>query len=90
MTWWPGALTRDQARDEVARIVSTGRPRRPWAVTLGWGVMGTGVALTLGGSPVVCLLAFLVAVAIDRTRVLLPLGRIRPSTNRRRGGSWPP
>ena len=81
-----GALTRDQARDEVARIVSTGRPRRPWAVTLGWGVMGTGVALTLGGSPVVCLLAFLAAVAIDRTRVLLPLGRIPPFYQQAAGG----
>ena len=81
-----GTLTRDQARDEVARIVSTGRHRRPWAVTLGWGVMGTGVALTLGGSTVVCLLAFLAAVAIDRTRVLLPLGRIPPFYQQAAGG----
>ena len=37
-------------------------------MTLGWGVMGTGIALTLGGSPLVCLLAFVAACAIDRTR----------------------
>src|SRR3954451_18378911 len=45
-----GRLTRDEARDEVAAIVSTGHLRPPWRVTLGWGVMGIGVALTLGGS----------------------------------------
>src|SRR4051794_22284321 len=56
-----GRSTRDEARDQVARIVSTGHLRRPWTVTLGWGVMGTGVALTLGGTPIVCLLAFLAA-----------------------------
>lgn len=71
-----GDLTRDGARDEVARIMSSGLHRKPSAVTIGWGVMGAGVALTLGGDAVVCLLAFLAAVAIDRTRVLLRLGRI--------------
>ena len=71
-----GTLTRDEARDEVARIVATGPRRRAAAVAIGWGLMGIGVALTLGGTAVVCLLAFLAAVAIDRTRVLLPLERI--------------
>ncbi|MCY4726547.1 threonine/serine exporter family protein [Nocardioides sp. STR2] len=71
-----GAITRDQARDEVARIVSTGHQRHRWAVTLGWGVMGTGIALTLGGSPIVCLLAFAAACAIDGTQLLLPQHRI--------------
>jgi len=56
--------------------VSTGRHRHRWAVTVGWGAMGTGVALTLGGSLVVCLLAFLTACAIDGTQLLLPLHRI--------------
>ena len=66
-----GRLDRVEARDQVARIVSTGHRRRRWTVTLGWGVMGVGVALTLGGGPVVCLLAFLAAGAIDRTQQLL-------------------
>ncbi len=35
------------------------------------GVMGIGIALTLGGSPVVCTLAFLAACAIDRTQRLM-------------------
>ena len=71
-----GDITRDEARDQVARIVSTGHHRRRWAVTLGWGVMGTGVALTLGGSPVVCVLAFLAACAIDRTQQVMSRLRI--------------
>ena len=45
-------------------------------MTLGWGVMGTGIALTLGGSPVVCLLAFLAACAIDRTQRVMSRHRI--------------
>src|SRR5829696_2183695 len=63
-----GLIKRDEARDRVARIVSTGHQRRRWTVTMGWGVMGTGVAFTLGGSPVVCLLAFLTACVIDLTQ----------------------
>ncbi len=71
-----GRITRGEARDQVARIVSTGHVRRRWAVTLGWGVMGTGIALTLGGSAVVCGLAFLAACAIDRTQGVLARRRI--------------
>jgi len=71
-----GDITRDEARDRVAQIVSTGHQRRRWAVTLGWGVMGTGVALTLGGSPVVCVLAFLAACVIDRTQQVLYRRRV--------------
>ena len=55
-------------------------------MTLGWGVMGTGIALTLGGSPVVCLLAFFAAVAIDGTQVLLPLRRIPAFYQQAAGG----
>ena len=71
-----GDLTRSDARDQVARIVSTGHLRRRWAVTVGWGLMGTGIALTLGGNGIVCLLAFVAACAIDGTQLLLPLHRI--------------
>ena len=71
-----GEITRAQARDQIATIVSTGHRRRRWAVNLGWGAMGTGVALTLGGGPLVCLLAFIAACAIDGTQLLLPQHRI--------------
>ena len=71
-----GELTRDQARDQLARMVSTGHGRRRWAVTFGWGVMGFGIALTLGAGPRVCVLAFLAACAIDATQRLLTRHRI--------------
>ena len=70
-------------RMPVARLVTRSPGSSPpdtsggrWSVTLGWGVMGTGIALTLGGSAVVCLLAFLAACAIDRTQRGLSRHRI--------------
>ena len=81
-----GRITREEARDQVARIVSTGPLRRRWVVTLGWGVMGTGVALTLGGGVVVCVLAFLAACAIDRTKKLLSRFRIPSFYEQAAGG----
>ena len=81
-----GEITRDEARDQVARILSTGHSRHRWAVTLGWGLMGTGVALTLGGDAVVCLLAFIAACAIDGTQLLLPQHRIPAFYQQAAGG----
>jgi uncharacterized membrane protein YjjP (DUF1212 family) len=81
-----GDLTRDQARAQVARTVSTGHHRHRWAVTLGWGVMGAGIALTLGGNPLVCLLAFAAASAIDGTQLLLPQHRIPAFYQQAAGG----
>jgi len=81
-----GEITREEARDRLAHVVSSGRRRRRWAVTLGWGAMGVGVALTLGGSPVVCLLAFAAACAIDATQVLLPRQRIPAFYQQAAGG----
>lgn len=66
-----GRVTRDEARGEVARLVSTAHRRHRWAVTVGLGVMGAGTALRLGGGVVVCLLAFVAACAIDRTQRLM-------------------
>ena len=71
-----GRLTRDEARDRVAQIVSTGHARHRWAVTLGWGTLGTGLALTLGGDALVCLLAFVAACLIHWTRLLMSPLRI--------------
>ena len=48
--------------------------------------MGVGIALTLGGSLVVCALAFLAAVAIDRVQALLPPWRIPPFYQQAAGG----
>jgi uncharacterized membrane protein YjjP (DUF1212 family) len=66
-----GRVTREEARDQVARTVSSGHVRRRWAVTQGWGLLGSGIALTLGGSPVVCLLAFSAACVIYWTQRLM-------------------
>src|SRR5689334_9031587 len=52
-------ITRDEARARVARVVSSGHRRPRWAVTAGWGAMGVGTALLLGGGPVVSMIAFL-------------------------------
>ena len=71
-----GDISRAEARDQVARITSTGHHRHHVTVTLGWGVMGLGIALTLGGSRAVCLLAFLAACAIDRTQQVMHRRRI--------------
>jgi uncharacterized membrane protein YjjP (DUF1212 family) len=81
-----GKLSRDEARDEVTRIVSTGHVRHRWTVTLGWGAMGTGIALTLGGDLVVCMLAFLAACAIDGAQLLLPEQRIPSFYQQAAGG----
>lgn len=81
-----GRITRNEARDRVARTVSTGHSRPRWAVTLGWGFMGSGIALTLGGGPLVCLLAFVAACGIDATQRLLPPQRIPPFYQQAAGG----
>jgi uncharacterized membrane protein YjjP (DUF1212 family)/uncharacterized membrane protein YjjB (DUF3815 family) len=81
-----GDIDRTEAQGRVARIVSTGHRRARWVVSLAWGVMGTGIALTLGGSPVVCVLAFLAACAIVGTQRLLPEHRIPAFYQQAAGG----
>ncbi|WP_370288981.1 threonine/serine exporter family protein [Nocardioides sp.] len=71
-----GRLELDDARAELARIVSSGHTRPRWAATLGWGAMCAGVALQLGGGPVVVLVATLAAVAIDLLRQALTRRRL--------------
>ncbi len=60
-----GAISRDEARSQLARIVSSGHRLPRWAVTLGLGVMGAGVGLLVGGDWVVTLIAFVAAVGVD-------------------------
>src|SRR3954468_10686342 len=71
-----GRITRDEARARIAQTVSSGHRRPRWAVTLGWGFMGAGVALLLGGGAVVAAIAFLAAVVIDRVQRWLSVRRI--------------
>jgi uncharacterized membrane protein YjjP (DUF1212 family) len=66
-----GEVTRDDARARMARLNAAGHRRPPWAVTLGWGVMGAGTAVLLGGGPLVSALAFVAAIGIDRVHRLM-------------------
>ena len=81
-----GDIDRSEAQREIARTVSTSHRRPAWAVTLGWGVMGTGIALTLGGTLTVCMLAFLAACAIAGSQRLLPEHRIPAFYQQAAGG----
>jgi uncharacterized membrane protein YjjP (DUF1212 family) len=61
-----GDIDRDEARSRLAQIVSSGHRVPRWAVTLGWGMTGAGVALLLGGGDfIVITIAFLAACGID-------------------------
>ena len=71
-----GAITRDEARDQLNRLTSSGHRRPRWAVTTGWGVMGAGIALLLGGGAVVALIAFLSAAVIDRIQRAMSVRRL--------------
>ncbi|HET7387326.1 MAG TPA: threonine/serine exporter family protein [Nocardioidaceae bacterium] len=60
-----GAIDRDEARSRLAQVVSSGHRLPRWAVTVGWGVMGGGVGLLLGGNVYVTLIALGAAAGID-------------------------
>jgi len=60
-----GSIDRDQARSRLARVVSSGHRRPRWAVTLGWGAMGGGVGLLVGGSAPVAMLAAAASMGVD-------------------------
>ena len=65
-----------EARTRLARIVSSGHNTPRWAVTGGWGVMCSGVALLLGGNTPVVAIAFAAAVCIDRLQLEMSRRRI--------------
>jgi uncharacterized membrane protein YjjP (DUF1212 family) len=60
-----GDIDRDEARSRLAKVVSSGHRLPRWAATLGYGLMGGGVGMLLGGDVLVIAIAFLSAVAID-------------------------
>lgn len=71
-----GAIGMRDARAELARITSTGHDRPRWAITAGWAAMALGVAVQLGGGPVVAVLAALAAVLIDRLQIRIARRRL--------------
>lgn len=60
-----GAIDRDEARNRLAKIVSSGHRRPRWAATLGLGFSGAGIGLLIGGDLIVVGIAFLAAAGID-------------------------
>lgn len=60
-----GDIDRDEARSRLAKVVSSGHRLPRWAATLGYGLMGGGVGMLLGGDVLVIAIACLSAVAID-------------------------
>lgn len=60
-----GDIDRDEARSRLMQVVSSGHRRPRWAATLGYGVMGGGVGLLLGGDWVVIVIACAAAIAMD-------------------------
>ena len=60
-----GSIDRDEARNQLARIVSSGHRLPRYAVTLGFGLIGAGVGLLLGGDWIVIAIAGLAAVGVD-------------------------
>ncbi len=70
-----GRLDRDGARSRLARIVSSGHRLPRWAVTLGYGAMGSGVGLLVGGSFRVALLAAGASMGVDLIQRQMSLRR---------------
>ena len=60
-----GRIDRDEARSRLARIVSSGHRLPRWAVTLGWGAMGAGVGLLVGGNWQVSAIAASASMLVD-------------------------
>ena len=59
-------IDRDEARRQLAQVVSSGHKLPRWAVTVGWGAMCSGASLLLGGGLIVMAIAFGAAMGIDR------------------------
>jgi uncharacterized membrane protein YjjP (DUF1212 family) len=60
-----GEADRDEARQRLAKIISSGHRLPRWAVTVGQGMTGLGVGLLLGGDLIVVMIAFLAAAGIN-------------------------
>ena len=71
-----GEVDVKEARNRLARIVSSGHTLPRWAATLGWGAMCAGVGLQLGGDAAVVAIAAVAAMAIDRLQLLLGRRRV--------------
>jgi uncharacterized membrane protein YjjP (DUF1212 family) len=57
-------VTLTEARGEVARIRSTGHHLPKWSIVIGHGLVGGGIAVVLGGGPVITLIATVSSVLV--------------------------
>ncbi|HEY9294018.1 MAG TPA: threonine/serine exporter family protein [Microlunatus sp.] len=71
-----GRISRDEARAELARIVSSGHARPRWAITLGWGALALGIGMLLGGGPLVLIIALAAGIGLDQLLKLLSRWRL--------------
>lgn len=81
-------ITRSEARAQVARISSTGHWVPRWAVVLGSGAIGGGVALILGGTLIVCAVAIVAGMGIDVLNRALSRRRIPMFYSQAAGGLY--
>ena len=71
-----GDIDRDEARSQLARIVSSGHRLPRWAATIGFGATGGAVGLLIGGDVIVVSIAFLAACGIDLLRRVMSRRRM--------------
>lgn len=65
-----------EARSRIAQISSTGHRAPRWAVSLAWAALGAGIALLLGGSPLVAGIAAVAAAGAEWVGRLLSRFRL--------------
>lgn len=71
-----GRIDREEARSQLAQLVSSGHDRSRRVITLGWGAMGFGIGLLLGAGPTALAAAFFGAVGIDLVQRYLSRRRL--------------
>lgn len=66
----------DEARQRIAQIASTGHRAPRWAVTLAWAALGASVAVLIGGTPLVALIAGIAAAGAEAIQRYLATYRL--------------
>lgn len=64
------------ARSRMATIVTTGHATPRWAISIGFGLMSSGIGLLLGGDALVALIALVAAVTVDRLQIAMSRQRL--------------
>ncbi|MGI8576990.1 MAG: threonine/serine ThrE exporter family protein [Nocardioidaceae bacterium] len=64
-----GEIDRDEARTRLASIVSSGHRYTTLAVAIGWGFMGMGTSLVIGGDWIVTLIALFATITVNLVRL---------------------